>query len=291
MLQIEQVYKQIDRREILTGVSFAIKPGTITGLIGRNGTGKTTLLRTLIGAYKPDQGRVLWNGMDIHQQAELKQDIVYVPDAPTALEGYKVKQCAALYAQIYPNFNFDYFNEMITRLQLPADRKVRNLSKGMQMLFSTVLGLATGAQVVLLDEPTNGVDAVAKKQLLTLIMESVTPERCILISSHMLHELDRIADSIVLLRDGRTEQQWSLDELRSKVRKLQIVFATAELPAWLVHPSVHILQQTGRIHTVLLESDEWYEALQQEQTLLVDELAVSLEDWFVWKSGGDGDVA
>ena len=159
------------------------------------------------------------------------------------------------------------------------------------MLFSTALGLATRAQVILLDEPTNGVDAVAKKQLLTLIMEAVTPERCILISSHMLHELDRIADSIVLLRDGRTEQQWSLDDLRSKVRKLQIVFTSAEQSAWLSHPEVYILQQTGRVHTVLIESEELYRSLQQEQTLLVEELALSLEDWFVWKSGGDGDVA
>lgn len=291
MLRIEQVHKMIDRKAVLDGVSFEIKSGTITGLIGRNGTGKTTLLRTMAGIYTPNQGRVLWKDADVHRHAELKRDIVFVPDAPTALESYTIKRCAELYAKIYPTFDRDYFNESIERFKLPADRTVRNLSKGMKMLFSTALGLATCAQMILLDEPTNGVDAVAKKQLLTLIMEAVTPERCILISSHMLQELDRIADSIVLLRDGRTEQQWSLDELRSKVRKLQVVFATAEQSAWLSHPGVHILQQTGRMHTVLIESEELYEALQQEPTLLVDELAISLEDWFVWKSGGDGDVA
>lgn len=291
MLRMEQIHKMIDRKAVLNGVSFEMQPGTITGLIGRNGTGKTTLLRAMVGIYNPDQGEVLLNGKDVHRHAELKRDIVFVPDAPTALEGYTIKRCAELYAKIYPTFDRDYFDDTIVRFQLPANRSVRNLSKGMKMLFSTALGLATRAQVILLDEPTNGVDAVAKKQLLTLIMEAVTPERCILISSHMLNELDRIADSIVLLRDGRTEEQWYLEELRGKVRKLQIVFASAEQPAWLSQPGVHILQQTGRMHTVLIESEELYEALQQEQTLLVDELAISLEDWFVWKSGGDGDVA
>ncbi|MBR2569341.1 MAG: ABC transporter ATP-binding protein, partial [Paenibacillus sp.] len=252
MLRIDKLHKQIDGRAVLQGASFELRPGTITGLIGRNGTGKTTLMRLLTGIYDPDRGQVTLDGVDIHRQANVKRDIVFVPDAPTALEGYTLKQCGQLYGKIYPSFDRLYFEDIIGRFKLPLNKSVRSLSKGMKMLFSTALGLATRARVILLDEPTNGVDAVAKKQLLALIMESVTPESCILISSHMLSELDRIADSIILLRDGRTEEQWLLEELRMQVRKLQIVFNEGASMDWLSQNEVHVLQQIGRVYTVLL---------------------------------------
>lgn len=291
VLRIDTLHKQIDGRAVLQGASFELRPGTITGLIGRNGTGKTTLMRLLTGIYDPDRGQVTLDGVDIHRQANVKRNIVFVPDAPTALEGYTLKQCGQLYGKIYPSFDRLYFEDIIGRFKLPLNKSVRSLSKGMKMLFSTALGLATRARVILLDEPTNGVDAVAKKQLLALIMESVTPESCILISSHMLSELDRIADSIILLRDGRTEEQWLLEELRMQVRKLQIVFNEGASMDWLSQNEVHVLQQIGRVYTVLLESDTLYSSLMKQDMLLVDELALALEDWFSWKSGGDGDVA
>lgn len=291
MLRIDSLHKQIDGKAVLCGASFELKPGTVTGLIGRNGTGKTTLMRLMVGIYDPDQGQVTLDGIDVHRISSVKRDIVFVPDAPTALEGYTLKHCEELYARIYPSFDRPYFREAMERFRLPLNKSVRSLSKGMKMLFSTALGLATRAKVILLDEPTNGVDAVAKKQLLALIMESVTPESSILISSHMLHELDRIADSIILLKDGQTEEQWMLEDLREKVRKLQIVFADGASKEWLKQADVHVLQQIGRVYTVLLESESLYASLKEQDLLLIDELALVLEDWFTWKSGGDGDVA
>ncbi|WP_028544680.1 ATP-binding cassette domain-containing protein [Paenibacillus taiwanensis] len=291
MLRIESVHKKIDDKQVLSGVSLCIQPGTIIGLIGRNGTGKTTLMRTIVGIYDPDQGQVMIDDINVHKRAQSKKDVVFIPDSPVALEGYTLQQCAQLFGRIYPNFDGFFFLEAMERFQLPVGKPVRSLSKGMKMLFSTALGLATRARVIMLDEPTNGVDAVAKKHLLALIMESVTPDSAILISSHMLHELDRIADTVVLLRDGRTDEQWTLEDLRSQVRKLQVVFAEQEPPAWLQQEQVHVLQQVGRVFTVLIESEQLYGTLRQQDTLLIEELPLTLEDWFSWKSGGDGDVA
>ncbi|MCG7408545.1 ABC transporter ATP-binding protein [Paenibacillus sp. ACRRX] len=291
MLRIESVHKKIDDKQVLSGVSLHIQPGTIIGLIGRNGTGKTTLMRTIVGIYDPEQGQVMIDDINVHKLAQSKRDIVFIPDSPIALEGYTLQQCAQLFGSIYPNFDGFFFHEAMERFHLPVNKPVRSLSKGMKMLFSTALGLATRARVIMLDEPTNGVDAVAKKHLLALIMESVTPDSAILISSHMLHELDRIADTVVLLRDGRTDEQWALEDLRSQVRKLQIVFTEHEPPAWLQQEQVYVLQQVGRVFTVLIESEELYGTLRQQDTLLIEELPLTLEDWFSWKSGGDGDVA
>lgn len=291
MMQVEAIHKAIDGRPILRGISFTIEPGRIMGLVGRNGTGKTTLMRTLVGIYDPDQGSVAFEGMDIHKYPELKRDVVFVPDAPVALEAYTIRECAAWYGQIYPNFDLFYFTEAMERFKLPMNKRVRTLSKGMKMLFSTALGLSTKARLILFDEPTNGVDAVAKKQLLSLIVESLREDSSILISSHMLNELDRIADTVVLLRDGRTDETWDLEQLRQHMKKLQVVFTATEPPAWLAREDVFVLQQVGRVYTVMLESDEAFTALKLEEPMLIDELPLSLEDWFMWKSGGDGDAA
>lgn len=291
MMQVEAVHKSIDGKPVLRGVSFGIEPGRIVGLVGRNGTGKTTLMRTLVGIYSPDQGSVTFDGISVHRYPELKRDIVFVPDAPTALESYTIRESARWYAQIYPNFDLFYFTEAMEEFKLPLNKRIRSLSKGMKMLFSTALGLATKARLILFDEPTNGIDAVAKKQLLSMIVGSLGEESSIVISSHMLHELDRIADTVVLMRDGRTEEVWELEQLRKQIKKLQIVFATPESPAWLNEPEVFILQQVGRVYTVILESEAALEALEREEPMLIDELPLSLEDWFTWKSGGDGGAA
>ncbi|UHA74920.1 ABC transporter ATP-binding protein [Paenibacillus sp. 481] len=289
MIQVQAVHKHIEGKAVLNGAHFHIPPGRVIGLIGRNGTGKTTLMRTMAGIYTPDQGTVCFEDIDIHRRPEVKRDVVFIPDAPDALESYTIKQCANWFAMLYPSFDYFFFMEAMERFRLPIHKPVRKLSKGMKMLFSTALGLATRARFIMLDEPTNGVDAVAKKQLLSLIMESLREDASILISSHMLHELDRIADTVVLLRDGRTDEIWELESLRMEVRKMQVVFPDAEPPTWLQQEGIYVLQQVGRVYTVLLESAVAVNTLRGAETILLEELPLSLEDWFTWKSGGDGD--
>ncbi|OBY81385.1 ABC transporter ATP-binding protein [Paenibacillus sp. KS1] len=293
MMRVTDVHKAIDGKPILRGVSFTIEPGKIIGLVGRNGEGKTTLLRTLVGVYDPDQGSVSYDSKDIHTHthAACKQDVVFVPDAPTALEMYTIRECAAWYGMIYPKFDLFFFTSAMERFKLPMHKRVRTLSKGMKMLFSTALGLATKAGLILFDEPTNGVDAVAKKQLLSLIVDSLHENNSIVISSHMLSELDRIADSVVLLRDGRTDDIWELELLREQMKKLQVVFNGDKSPMWLHREDVFVLQQVGRVYTVILESNEAMAELQEMKPLLVDELPLTLEDWFIGKAGGNDDEA
>lgn len=290
MMQVEAVHKSIDGKLILQGASFTIEPGRIIGLVGRNGTGKTTLMRTMSGIYNSDQGRVLYEGMDIHRYPAIKQNIVFTPDTPIALEMYTIRDCAKWYSLIYPSFDSLYFTEAMKRFNLSTNKRISTLSKGTKLLVSTILGLSTKARLLLFDEPTNGLDYISKSQLLSFIVESLQPESAIVISSHMLNELDRIADKVILLQNGQTDKTVDVEQLRLKMKKLQLVFSDPEPPAALSTEGVFVLRQEGRVFTVILESEVALAAVKQANPLLIDELPLLVEDWFAWKSGGGDNV-
>lgn len=169
MMQVQAVHKRIDGQCILNGINFTLEPGRIVGLVGRNGTGKTTLMRAMAGVYYLDEGQVLYEGKDIHKYPAVKENIVFIPDEATALDAYTIQDCAKWYQLIYPHFSLSYFTENMKYFELPTNKRISHLSKGTKLLVSTMLGLATKAKLLLLDEPTNGLDIVVKKKLLQLL--------------------------------------------------------------------------------------------------------------------------
>ncbi|MDF2668192.1 MAG: transporter ATP-binding protein [Paenibacillus sp.] len=293
MLTVKGVRKTIESRIVLENVHFALPPGSVAGLIGRNGAGKTTLLKTMAGILDPDLGTVEYGGTAVHMNPEVKRSIVFVPDTPEAFYGYTPKESAYLYSMIYPDFDADFFGSTMKRFGLPLTRKVRQFSKGMRMLFNISLGLATRAKVVLLDEPTNGIDPIAKKQVLTLLMEAAEEGVTLVISSHLLDELERITDTVLLMKDGSIEQSLSLDTSTGSVLKRQLVFKGQAPDEWLSRSDVHVLEHIGRVYTVLIQTDQGTEALNTltaADPLLNESLPVKLEDLFLWKLGGQTDA-
>src|SRR5690606_4029773 len=221
MLAVRHLHKSIERQPVLKDVSFELRPGMVAGLIGRNGAGKTTLLKTMAGIYDPDAGDVLLEGESVHRQPEIKREIVFLPDNPEALFGYTAEECARLYALIYPRFDRAAFDEMIRRFGLPANRKIRQLSRGMKMLASISLGIATRASYVLLDEPTNGIDPITKQQVLTLLVEAVSEGMTLLIASHAMGDLERLSDMILMIRQGEVEIHEIADRSEEHTSELQ----------------------------------------------------------------------
>ncbi|MBB6674365.1 ABC transporter ATP-binding protein [Cohnella nanjingensis] len=293
MLTVRNLHKAIDRRPVLKQVEFAVAPGLVAGLIGRNGAGKTTLLKTMAGIIDPDHGTVEYEGQSVHRHPSLKREIVFVPDNPEGWFGYTAWGCADLYAQVYPRFDMAYFKDTMRRFGLPVDRNIRHFSKGMRMMFSTALGLSTKARYVLLDEPTNGVDPIAKKQVLSLLMEAAAEGVSLVISSHLLEELERMTDTILLMKDGAVETHTSEDVAGGRVMKLQVVFAGEAPEMWLEGRHVRVLENIGRVYTLLLNTEPGsaaYEELQGMEPLLMEPLPVKLDDLYVWKLGGETDV-
>ncbi|MCT4784750.1 ABC transporter ATP-binding protein [Exiguobacterium aestuarii] len=289
MLKVEQLSKQIDRQTILDGIDFTVESGEIIALVGRNGAGKTTLLRTMVGIIRPDQGDVLYGTKSIFKDAGLKRDVIFVPDSADALKHYTVNEATDLYESIYPSFNRSAFRETLTRYNI-ENKKIRQLSKGQKALVTLSLAFAVQAKYYLLDEPTDGLDVVAKSDVLKLMIAQVEKRNCsIIVSSHQLHELERIADRIIMIESGRVKAIMSLEEARALSIKWQVVFNDHVPVELLERKDIEIISVTGRV--VLFMAKERTEELEafidSYNPTLIEEIPMSLEDVFRIQLGGE----
>ncbi|MGE9214989.1 ABC transporter ATP-binding protein [Exiguobacterium aurantiacum] len=292
MLTVQQLSKKIDRQQVLEDIEFTVDSGEIIALVGRNGAGKTTLLRTMVGIIRPDQGDVRYGPSSIFEKAELKRDVIFVPDSADALKHYTINEAAALYESIYPSFNRSIFRETLTRYNID-NKKIRQLSKGQKAMVTLSLAFAVQAKYYLLDEPTDGLDVVAKSDVLKLMIAQVEARNCsIIVSSHQLHELERIADRIIMIEKGRVKAIMSLEEARETSVKLQVVFNDQVPVELLERKDIEIINVTGRVALFMAkertkELDTFVDA---HDPMLVEEIPMSLEDIFRVQLGGEASV-
>jgi ABC-2 type transport system ATP-binding protein len=294
MLKMINVSKMIDGHQVLEHVNITLEPGMIAGIVGRNGVGKSTLLRTIVGILDPDEGEVTFNEINIHQQPEIKQKLTYVPDSTEILKTYSVKEIVKLYDAIYEDFDVMYFYSLMDRFKLPKNRKLRSFSKGMKALFLMILSFSTKADFIILDEPTNGLDPIVKRNILQFIIEEVSERKlCVLISTHHLEEVEKIADVLIMMKEGRIESTTSIEDVKSSFRKVQAVYKHS-LPERIANlNNVTILSQTGRVYTLMIKGniEDTMEKMQQEHPLLLEELPMTLEDIFISSLGGESHVS
>ncbi|PEI91924.1 ABC transporter ATP-binding protein [Bacillus pseudomycoides] len=289
MLKVTELGKTIDNQVILDNISFTLQKGSIVGLLGRNGAGKTTLLRTLVGILDPDEGTVTYDDVDVHKHPEIKQKVAYVPDSTNILNGYTVKEIIKFYKAVYTAFDADYFYQLLERFNLP-NKRIRSYSKGMKALLAIILAFSAKVEYIILDEPTNGLDPIVKRQILQFLVEEVAEkEITIFISTHHLDEVEKIADTIIILKSHTIASVTALDDTKSCYAKIQVAYERS-LPQKLENLSnIKILNQTGKVYTILIEGNiaATLEKFYKEQPLLIEELTMSLEDVFVTTLEGD----
>jgi len=292
MIKVRNLNKSIDGKVILKDVNFDLERGSIVGLLGRNGAGKTTLMRTLVGILLPDSGLIALDGVDLLDNPKVKERVVYVPDSPTFINQYRVKELMVMYRSIYKHFDSEGFLKLLAQYELPLTH-VRNYSKGMKALLAIILAFSTRAEYIILDEPTNGLDPVINRQVLQFIIREVSERgTCVLISTHHMDSIEKIADTVMILKDHTIEQVISLDNTREHASKIQVAFAD-DFPEELRNlDHVTVLSSMGKVHTLVVTKD--IEAtlahIRTFEPLVLEELAMSLEDVFVAKLGGKGDV-
>ena len=267
------------------GINLQINKGSIHGLIGHNGSGKTTIIKCLTGIYKPDQGTVTLDGKPVYENTAVKEKIGYVADSNHMFSSYQVKKMVALYKNLYPDFSKDEFEKLNLIFQVNTNKRISQLSKGQQMRVSFMLNMARKPEVMILDEPTSGLDAIAKKDLLDILVTSVeNNDMMVLISSHHLSELEKICDDVTLIRDGRIYVQDELEEVTAKMAKYQLVFPEGA-PGKLYHrKDVCHISNVGSVYTVVLPgTDEIFEEEMRKQgAVVVEQMPMGLEESFIY---------
>lgn len=282
-MKVNNLAKRIADQEILTKVNFELRPQEIIGLVGRNGSGKTTLFRTLAGHYLPETGEVTIENSSIFQDVTKKQQIFYIDELDNFLKFYSLKKINAFYRRAYPQFDQARYLALLKENELHQRMSYRRLSKGMQGLYQMILAISSEANYLLLDEPFDGLDVIVRKQVIALLLEHLaTHENCsIMIASHNLVELEGIIDRVLLLKGKTIIKDYSLEHMRERARKLQLVFRRKGVPAF-VKEQAKLLSIQGRVITVIFEaySPELADQLKALEPVVMEELPLSLEDLF-----------
>ena len=281
-MQINHLSKQLNNRELFSDITFNVNPGEIIGIVGRNGIGKTSLFRTIMGLYTPDQGEVLIHGKSLAQHPELKEQLFLLPDEFKAWEGYKLKTIQKFYSKNYTHFNDEKFTDLMLSFNLPINAKLGTYSKGMSALFGIILSLSIGAQYLLLDEPMEGLDIIVQKKIMSALMAEVSDRQLgIVLSSHRLDDLAPIADYVHLIKNKKIEKTYHLESLRSEATKIQIAFKDGIIPDF-VREQGDIINKQGQVFTILFmqKYTDLHKNLLEIEPLFMDQLPVTLTDIF-----------
>lgn len=291
MISVKNVTKTFDGFSALDDFNMSVKRGSIYGLIGPNGAGKTTIINHLTGVLHQDSGSVLINGEDVWENAELKQNVVSISDDWYFFGTYTIKEMAKFYESIYKNFNRERFEKLGEILNISKNSQIRRLSKGMKKQVAFRLALSCMPEVLILDEPLDGLDPVMRKQIMNIIISDVAERQMtVLVSSHNLRELEDICDHVGIIHKGRMVIEKPLDDLKGNVQKLQLAFS-GEFPAEL-HNSLEILHlsKTGSVYTLIVKgnTDKITDAVKASNPLIFDKVSLTLEEIFIYELGGLG---
>jgi len=275
----------------LENINLEVPPGTVFGLVGPNGAGKTTLIKIIMGLLLPTRGFVSIGGRSAHQDPGVKSKIGYLADYQRYYPGFKVNDMFRLYRESYETWSPERFQELCRVFDLPENAKVKNLSKGMRTQLAIILNLAFRPALLVLDEPTAGLDPVLRRQFLTILMDEVAENgTTVFISTHNLHELERICDRLAVIHQGRLLFNESLEDLKHKVRKIQAAFENPLPPDILQKTGVLNVEQQGRVYSITVQDgiDELTAELRTFKPLFLDFVDISLEEIFIHRMGGEG---
>lgn len=284
VINIENLVKYFDGRCVLDGINLKVPQGCVYGLLGRNGAGKTTIIRILLGLDFPSRGQTFLLGKKSSKlSAKIRGRIGCVAEGHNLIQNYKVDRLIKLCKGLSLRWNNEFFNRIIETFHLPLDRKVKELSMGMRAQLNLALALATEPELLILDDPTLGLDTVARRQFLELAIEIIQQQgRTILFCSHILSDVERIAERIGILTAGKLVVDCPLEELKIRVKKLRVIFPeTAPTDLYITE----IINQQINNREMVLTVANWN---RQKQTILetfkpssCTEIPMSLEDIFI----------
>ena len=289
MISVSNVTKTFDGFTALNSMNMFAPGGSVYGLVGSNGAGKTTILRHLAGVYRQDSGEVQIDGQDVFENNTIKLRTGVIPDDIYFFPQSTTRDMAKFLSGIYPRFDWARYHELAGAFPIDEKRQIRRLSKGMQKHSAFWLTIACRFDVLLLDEPVDGLDPVMRRVVWKLLLDDVAQNgTTVIVSSHNLRELEDVCDHVGIMHNGKVIIERSLSELQSAVYKLQAAFET-ELPETI--PGLVELHraQSGRVYTIIVRGDaeEATARLSEFSPLFIDALPLTLEEIFIYEMGGE----
>ena len=290
MIQVNNLIKEFDGFRALDGVNMHVKKGAIYGLVGPNGAGKSTIIRHLTGVYRQDAGEVFVNGKEVFENRLVKEKIAYIPDELFYFLQADTLEMMKYYQGLYPTFDREMF--FILKEYFPTidlKRNIRRLSKGMQKQVAFWLAICCKPEVLILDEPVDGLDPVMRRQIWSILMAEVAErEMTVVVSSHNLRELEDVCDHVGIMNKGKVIIERSLSDLQGNVSKIQVA-CEGEVPKLPEGFKVLHKSNIGRVHTLIVRGnpDEAVAYITKDaEKSIVDVLPLSLEEIFIYEMGG-----
>ena len=286
VIEVKNVSKSFRKTVALNGVSFSVPAGVVFAVLGENGAGKTTLIRSLLGLERPSSGNMKMLGMDpVKDGLAIRRQTGYVSDSPALYQWMTVRQIAHFTASFYPDGFLASFEQLASELDLPLDERIKNLSKGGRAKVSLALSMAHQPELLILDEPTSGLDAIVRRHFLNSMIDIAAEGRTVLLSSHQIGEVERVADWVAVIRQGELV---ACDELANLKARFERWIITVDSPESAIETSgVHLVNHEGkgRKRQQLVLFDVAAGAIekfrQQENIVDVEVHCASLEEIFV----------
>lgn len=289
MIKVKDLYKVIDGEVVLDHLNMHVEEGSIYGLVGPNGAGKTTLIRHLVGVLKQDSGKIFIESQPVYENIELKRKIGYISDAMYFIET-NLERNAKVYKDLYPSWNQDRFKELYKTFKLNPTKKIQTFSKGMRKQASFCLIMSTMPHYLILDEPIDGLDPVARKLVWKYIIDDVAQRNLtVLISSHNLKELEGIVDHVGILYKGKIMKEFDLEYIQTHIHKIQVSFGDEEVN--LDALNIAYQEERGSVKILIIEDSLSHirKVIGEKAPLIFDILPLSLEELFMYEVGGEDD--
>jgi len=289
-ISIQHFTKRYGKVTAVDDLSIDVPKGSIFGLLGQNGAGKTTTIRTMLNLLQPTEGRIEVLGLDsVRDSLDIRKRIGYLPEEPTYYQWMTVEEIVSFNAAFYPTWDQDLADRLLADLGLPLDRKLGKLSRGMQAKVGLVMALGQRPELLILDDPTAGLDPVVRQEFLEAMIANVQAEGgTVFFSTHLLHEMERVADELAMIHDGKLRLRASLEEIKRDFKKLRVVYPNV-VPE--IFPFNGIVRADVNHHQALLTVAKYDpsmdDALMGNGAESVELIDLSLEEIFVETVKGD----
>lgn len=278
--------KRYDAIDALRGLDLQVPRGSIFGFLGRNGAGKTTAIKILLGITHPSAGKARVFGLsplDTAGGVEIRRRTAFVSDDKDLYDYMSIGEMIAFTRSFYPTWRADLEQQYLRRFDLAPNRAIAGLSRGTRTKVALLLALCRGAELLILDEPTSGLDPAAAEEVLQALVSHAASEATVFFSSHQLTDVEQIADHVAILDRGQLIAAGALDDLRAQYQRIQLVF-DADAPEIRVHAQgTHRVRRKGRVLTILSAGGGTavIDELRGYRPASLDVAAVTLKDIFL----------